>query len=84
MNMKCVGLEFLPVYECLYCGGAGLEGGSGRLSGGQLMELWDRLCRMLRTRGVSVEDVSNKVCAPVETLLLRLSGRSRGKGWGWS
>ncbi len=39
---------------------AGVEGGSKRLSGWQLMEVWDRLCNMLRALGVSVEDVSNK------------------------
>jgi len=37
-----------------------VEGGSKRLSGWQLMEVWDRLCNMLRALGVSVEDVSNK------------------------
>ena len=37
-----------------------MEGGSKRLSGWQLMEVWDRLCNMLRALGVSVEDVSNK------------------------
>ena len=51
---------------------SGVEGGSKRLSGWQLMEIWDRLCVMLRARGVSVEDVSNKARlrppAPLTTL----------------
>ncbi|KAK9867052.1 hypothetical protein WJX84_008430 [Apatococcus fuscideae] len=38
----------------------GLEGGSDALTGRQLMDLWDRLCCILRARTVSVEDVSNK------------------------
>jgi hypothetical protein len=38
----------------------GLEGGSASLTGKQLMGLWDRLCSLLRSRDVSVEDVSNK------------------------
>lgn len=40
---------------------AGVEGGSERVAGGHLMDLWDRLCSMLGARSVSVEDVSNKV-----------------------
>eukprot|EP00898_Chlorokybus_atmophyticus_P005645 jgi/Chlat1/6081/Chrsp4S06352 len=39
----------------------GREGGSPRLSGTQLMELWDRLCSTVRARQVSVEDVSRKL-----------------------
>lgn len=41
-------------------GGAGVEGGSDRVSGRQLMDVWDRLCSLLGARVVSVEDVSNK------------------------
>lgn len=40
---------------------AGLEGGSTRVAGRQLMDLWDTLCTVLAARQVSVEDVSNKV-----------------------
>lgn len=40
---------------------AGLEGGSVRVSGRRLMDLWDTLCTLLAARQVSVEDVSNKV-----------------------
>lgn len=39
---------------------AGLEGGSARVAGRQLMDLWDSLCTVLAARQVSVEDVSNK------------------------
>eukprot|EP00245_Coleochaete_scutata_P015406 TRINITY_DN685_c0_g1_i2.p1 TRINITY_DN685_c0_g1~~TRINITY_DN685_c0_g1_i2.p1 ORF type:complete len:665 (-),score=100.26 TRINITY_DN685_c0_g1_i2:423-2336(-) len=38
----------------------GREGGSNVLSGKDIMDLWDRLCAMLRARKVSVEDVSQK------------------------
>ncbi|KAL2635890.1 hypothetical protein R1flu_007369 [Riccia fluitans] len=38
----------------------GREGGSQTLSGRELMDLWDRLCKMLRARKVSVMDVSRK------------------------
>lgn len=41
-------------------GAAGVEGGSDRVSGRQLMDVWDRLCSLLGARAVSVEDVSNK------------------------
>lgn len=30
-------------------------------AGKQLMQMWDRLCHLLRMRQISVEDVSNKV-----------------------
>lgn len=30
-------------------------------AGKQLMQVWDRLCHLLRMRQISVEDVSNKV-----------------------
>ena len=48
----------------LWCFGflaTGVEGGSGRVAGRQLMDLWDALCTLLGARQVSVEDVSNKV-----------------------
>eukprot|EP00899_Mesostigma_viride_P010085 jgi/Mesvir1/19078/Mv12833-RA.1 len=38
----------------------GREGGSAVLTGGHLMDLWDRICTMLCARMVSVEDVSKK------------------------
>ncbi|BBN04671.1 PHD finger protein MS1/MMD1 [Marchantia polymorpha subsp. ruderalis] len=38
----------------------GREGGSHSLSGREIMDLWDRLCSMLRARKVSVMDVSKK------------------------
>ncbi|GBG58737.1 hypothetical protein CBR_g137 [Chara braunii] len=38
----------------------GREKGSKYLSGRELMDLWDRICTMLRARKVSVEDVSKK------------------------
>ena len=33
-------------------------------AGKQLMQVWDRLCHLLRMRQISVEDVSNKVPCP--------------------
>ncbi|KAM5558120.1 PHD finger protein MALE MEIOCYTE DEATH 1 [Rosa sericea] len=38
----------------------GLEGGSKHLCGRELMDLWDRICINLRTRKITVEDVSKK------------------------
>ncbi|XP_050379289.1 PHD finger protein MALE MEIOCYTE DEATH 1 [Argentina anserina] len=38
----------------------GLEGGSKHLCGRELMDLWDRICSNLRTRKITVEDVSKK------------------------
>ncbi|OVA04079.1 zinc finger protein [Macleaya cordata] len=38
----------------------GLEGGSKFLCGREIMDLWDRICNALRTRKITVEDVSKK------------------------
>ena len=40
---------------------------TSKLQGGQLMEIWDSLCLLLKVRDVSVEDVSNK-----QGMLLRM------------
>ncbi|CBI33452.3 hypothetical protein VitviT2T_021569 [Vitis vinifera] len=38
----------------------GIEGGSGYLCGREIMDLWDRICTILRTRKITVEDSSKK------------------------
>ncbi|KAJ7964448.1 PHD finger protein family [Quillaja saponaria] len=38
----------------------GIEGGSKYLSGREIMDLWDRICTNLRTRKITVEDMSKK------------------------
>ncbi|XP_011038253.1 PREDICTED: PHD finger protein MALE MEIOCYTE DEATH 1 [Populus euphratica] len=38
----------------------GREGGSKYLCGREIMDLWDRICASLRTRKITVEDVSKK------------------------
>ncbi|XVF39173.1 hypothetical protein PTKIN_Ptkin01aG0014100 [Pterospermum kingtungense] len=38
----------------------GIEGGSKYLSGREIMDLWDRICELLKARKISVEDVSKK------------------------
>ena len=46
------------------------------------MEIWDKLCTMLRARKVSVEDVSNKVAhlpTPILQAFLRISRRRQSK-----
>lgn len=40
--------------------GSAEAGGKDRLSGQQIMGIWDALCTLLATREVTVEDVSNK------------------------
>ena len=47
----------------------GREGGSSMYSGTELMRVWDELCCVLRTRMVSVEDVSNKLTMELRILL---------------
>ena len=41
-------------------------------AGKQLMQIWDRLCHLLRMRQISVEDVSNKVVTTLALSLLSL------------
>ncbi|XVF37059.1 hypothetical protein REPUB_Repub19eG0113200 [Reevesia pubescens] len=38
----------------------GIEGSSKYLSGREIMDLWDRICEILKARKISVEDVSKK------------------------
>ncbi len=49
---------FLCAWAQLRINGKG--GGSERMTGTQLMGIWDGLCTQLRAREVSVEDVSAK------------------------
>jgi len=41
------------------------------------MDLWDKLCHLLRVRGISVEDVSNKVRTDGRTVYDSNSSRTR-------
>ncbi|KAI9118184.1 hypothetical protein K1719_010516 [Acacia pycnantha] len=55
----------------------GIEGGSKFLSGRELMDLWDRICTILRTRKIAVEDTSKK-----RSMDLRLlHGVAYGHSW---
>ncbi|GER26232.1 PHD finger protein [Striga asiatica] len=38
----------------------GVEGGSKYICGGEIMDLWDRICTTLQVRQISVEDLSRK------------------------
>ncbi|KMZ61552.1 hypothetical protein ZOSMA_51G00430 [Zostera marina] len=38
----------------------GIQGGSKNLSGSEIVSFWDRLCKLLRVRQISVMDVSKK------------------------
>ncbi|XVE95615.1 hypothetical protein REPUB_Repub02eG0113600 [Reevesia pubescens] len=55
------------LHGLIHCNGVGhllcingIEGGSKSLSGREIMDLWDRICEILRARKISVEDLSKK------------------------
>uniref|UniRef100_A0A0D9XQL4 PHD-type domain-containing protein n=1 Tax=Leersia perrieri TaxID=77586 RepID=A0A0D9XQL4_9ORYZ len=61
----------------------GREGGSSVMTGSQLMDFWDRLCRYLRVRKVSVVDVSKKYGVDYRSLLAVATGCSWYGQWGF-
>lgn len=61
----------------------GHEGGSTILTGYQLMDFWDSLCRYLRVRKVSVMDVSKKFEVDCRILHAIASGSSWYGQWGF-
>ncbi|KAL3683929.1 hypothetical protein R1sor_001951 [Riccia sorocarpa] len=62
----------------------GREGGSQTLSGREIMDLWDRLCTMLRARKVSVMDVSRKYNMEYRLLHAIAYGHCWYGRWGYS
>ncbi|KAM0861455.1 hypothetical protein ACQ4PT_045883 [Festuca glaucescens] len=61
----------------------GHEGGSSFLTGYQLMDFWDRVCRYLRVRKVSVMDVSKKFEVDYRVLHAVATGCSWYGQWGF-
>nr|DAD38851.1 TPA_asm: hypothetical protein HUJ06_013173 [Nelumbo nucifera] len=61
----------------------GKEGGSKFLSGCAIMDFWDRLCRMLGVRKVSVMDVSKKYGLEYRLLHAVTKGRPWYGDWGY-
>ncbi|EAZ17917.1 hypothetical protein OsJ_33464 [Oryza sativa Japonica Group] len=61
----------------------GREGGSSVMTGSQLINFWDRLCRYLRVRKVSVIDVSKKYGADYRSLHAVATGCSWYGLWGF-
>lgn len=61
----------------------GKEGGSKFLSGYDIMDFWDRLCKMLRVRKVSVMDMSKKYGLEYRLLHAVTSGHSWYGDWGY-
>lgn len=61
----------------------GREGGSRLLSGRHIMNFWDRLCRMLGVRKVSVMDVSKKSGLEFRLLHSVVKGHSWYGEWGY-
>ncbi|KAJ4795310.1 PHD finger protein [Rhynchospora pubera] len=47
----------------------GLEGGSQIVNLCDLMDFWDRLCRLLRVRKITVTDISNKQCRLLHAII---------------
>ncbi|XWS29971.1 hypothetical protein CRYUN_Cryun24cG0077000 [Craigia yunnanensis] len=61
----------------------GREGGSRVLSGFHIMDFWDRLCKTLAVRKVSVMDVSKKFGLEYRLLHAITKGRSWYGDWGY-
>ncbi|CAO2141315.1 unnamed protein product [Urochloa humidicola] len=61
----------------------GREGGSSTLTGIQLMDFWDRLCRYLRVRKVSLMDASKKYGTDYRILHAVTTGHSWYGQWGF-
>ncbi|XP_068652030.1 PHD finger protein At1g33420-like [Aristolochia californica] len=61
----------------------GREGGSKFLSGSDIMDFWDRLCKMLRVRKVSVMDVSKKYGMEFRLLHAVTKGQPWYGNWGY-
>ncbi|GMY38214.1 PHD finger protein MALE MEIOCYTE DEATH 1 [Fagus crenata] len=61
----------------------GNEGGSKYLCGREIMDLWDRICTNLRTRKITVEDVSKKRSMDLRLLYGVAYGHSWFGKWGY-
>ncbi|XP_024528151.1 PHD finger protein MALE MEIOCYTE DEATH 1-like [Selaginella moellendorffii] len=61
----------------------GFEGGSSSLSGREIMNLWDRLCTMMRARKVSVLDASKKFGTSFRLLHAVAKGQPWYGLWGY-
>ncbi|XP_058089983.1 PHD finger protein At1g33420 isoform X2 [Magnolia sinica] len=61
----------------------GREGGSKFLSGCDIMDFWDRLCKMLRVRKISVMDVSKKYGLEYRLLHAITNGHPWYGNWGY-
>ncbi|KAG9132704.1 hypothetical protein Leryth_020913 [Lithospermum erythrorhizon] len=61
----------------------GREGGSKLLSGSQVMNFWDRLCKVLGVRKISVMDVSKKYGLEYRLLHAVVKGHSWYGDWGY-
>ncbi|KAL5551849.1 hypothetical protein UlMin_002025 [Ulmus minor] len=79
------------LYGKLHCNGHGhlvcingVEGGSKHLCGREIMDLWDRICETLRTRKISVADVSKKRSMDLRLLHGVAYGHPWFARWGYS
>ncbi|XP_020106701.1 PHD finger protein At1g33420-like [Ananas comosus] len=61
----------------------GREGGSKILTGCELMSFWDRLCKLLCVRKITVMDVSKKFSMPYRLLHAVAAGHSWYGEWGY-
>ncbi|KAK4741710.1 hypothetical protein SAY87_025298 [Trapa incisa] len=61
----------------------GKEGGSKVLSGCDMMDFWDRLCKMLRVRKITVMDVSKKYGLEYRLLHAVMKGYPWYGNWGY-
>ncbi|XP_021893728.1 PHD finger protein MALE MEIOCYTE DEATH 1 [Carica papaya] len=61
----------------------GIEGGSKFICGREIMDLWDRICNILRARKITVKDLSKKRCMDLRLLHGIAYGHSWFGRWGY-
>ncbi|CAA0836804.1 PHD finger protein MALE MEIOCYTE DEATH 1 [Striga hermonthica] len=78
------------LHGLIHCNGSGhlicingVEGGSKYICGGEIMDLWDRICTTLQVRQISVEDLSRKHNMDLRLLHGVAYGHSWFGKWGY-
>ncbi|KAL2504454.1 PHD finger protein MALE MEIOCYTE DEATH 1 [Abeliophyllum distichum] len=90
LNEGVLDLQNHLLHGLIHCNGFGhlliingIEGGSNYLCGREIMDLWDRLCSLLHTRQITVEDLSKKHKMDLRLLYGVAYGHSWFGRWGY-
>ncbi|KAL2938027.1 PHD finger protein MALE MEIOCYTE DEATH 1 [Bienertia sinuspersici] len=90
LNSDVLELQTHLLHGLIHCNGFGhllcingIDGGSKYLCGRELMDLWDRICRNLRVRKVTLEDTSKKRSMDLRLLHSIVYGHPWFGRWGY-